>query len=155
MGHKMIGTFANLSVGTDRNGMVSRAILHFNTADLPDNAHIHKAYLQLRYADPPPESTSKHMLVDIRSGYFGSSLALQIDDWDAPASADAVAVVEHVEGRTMGLAEFNTAGLEAINKTGPTQIRLRLNPVPLDPSKLVWFKPGADAKLIVEYHIEP
>jgi pimeloyl-ACP methyl ester carboxylesterase len=154
-GHKMIGGFANLSVGTDRSGMVSRAILHFDTAELPDNAHIHKAYLQLRFADPPPESISGPMVVDVRSGYFGSSLALQIDDWDAPASADAVAVVERVEGGTMGLAEFSAAGLEAINKTGPTQIRLRFEPAPSILSQPVRFRPGGAAKLIIEYQVEP
>ena len=151
---KTISASDRLVIGSDRQGRISRAILHFDTAALPDNAEIQRAYLSLEYAARPADSIETPPLtIDIKTGYFGSSLDLQADDWDAASSAQSIAQVNHAEKSGIVSSDFDPLGLKAINRTGVTQMRLRLDGDLQNPSRFVMLKPGAKAKLFVEYRI--
>jgi hypothetical protein len=120
------GTFA---LGDDAANKQYRAILHFNTASLPDTAVITKVTLQIkkqRLVGTSPFASLGGLRVDIRKPFFGSAAALQLGDFQATAGASAVATF----GATPDLTNWysailNSAGRARINRTGTTQFRLR------------------------------
>ncbi len=152
---RSIGTFSHLALGVSSDGKINRAILHFDTALIPDNATLTRAFLQVKYFSGlgDPWSGENQLVVDVNKGYFGSSLSLQTDDWDAPATAEAVATIEQFAGGSKNSSDFYQTGLNAINLTGITQVRLRFEPNPSGTYKYVFLKQGAEAKLFVEYTI--
>ncbi|MGE5251350.1 MAG: choice-of-anchor Q domain-containing protein, partial [Bacteroidota bacterium] len=105
-----------------------RSILSFKTGVLPDGAVITSVVLKLKgagVAGTDPFSTHGSLLVDVRKGVFSDDAALQIQDFQAPSSQDAVMTIlnKPINGwytRGMGLG-----GFAYINKAGPTQFRLR------------------------------
>ena len=152
---RSIGTFSHLALGVSSDGRINRAILHFDTALIPDNATLTRAFLQVKYfsGSGDPWEGENQLVVDVNKGYFGSSLSLQTDDWDEAATAEAVATIEQFAGGTKNSSDFNQTGLNAINKTGITQVRLRFEPNPSGTYKYVFLKQGPEAKLFVEYTI--
>jgi len=108
----------------------SRAILHFDTASLPDNAHISRAFLEVAFHAQAgdPWAGGRHIEVDVQRGHFGFSRALHASDWDARASAAGVARIAPFSLGAGHSTDFSRAGLEAINRTGVTQCRLRMTP---------------------------
>jgi pimeloyl-ACP methyl ester carboxylesterase len=152
---RLVGTLGSLPLGVRWDGKLDRAILHFDTASIPDNATITKARLQVKYfggwADP--WAGGNQLVVDVKTGYFGNSLSLQTGDWDSPATAEAVARIEKFTGGTKDSDQFSQGGLDAINKVGVTQVRLRFDPDPSGTPRYVYIKQGADIKLFVEYAI--
>jgi len=149
---RSIGTLGSLPLGVGWDGKVNRPILHFDTASIPDNATITTAWLRVEHFSGwgDPWAGGNMLVVDIRTGYFGSSLSLQTDDWDDPATASAVATIDEFASGTNDSSGFSQEGLDAINRTGITQIRLRFDPNPSD-TQYVRIKQGASAKLFVEY----
>jgi len=120
-------TAATLSVGDDAKNRQYRAILHFNTATLPDNAVINSAKLQVRHASikgTNPFNTHGALYVDLRKGAFSNNNALQLVDWQAPASKPAAGKIPKTSAswHTLNLVYAN---LSYINKKGMTQFRLR------------------------------
>ena len=146
-----VGTFSNLGVGAGGDGKQNRAILHFDTSGIPDDATITRAYLQVEYSSGSGDPwTGGTLVVDVKPGYFGSSDSVQTDDWDAVATASSVASIDRFTSGIKNSSDFNSAGLSAINKAGTTQVRLRFN---WDPSawNYIFIKEGSTAKLYVEY----
>jgi hypothetical protein len=117
-----------LRIGDGTSNRQYRSILSFDTAPLPDNAVITAATLRLKYAGKTgalPFGTHGKMLVDIRKGAFGGNSALGLGDFNAKASKNSVLTFSQVPANqwfSKALAEGNLA---YINKTGPTQFRLR------------------------------
>jgi pimeloyl-ACP methyl ester carboxylesterase len=150
-----VGTFSNLAVGSSWDNKDNRAILHFDTASLPDNAVITRAYLEIKYNSKSGDAWSggRIMEVDVQKGYFGSSYATRADDWGAKATAEGVAHIDKFTADVGQSSEFSQAGMEAINRTGVTQIRLRMSPSHASPNNCIFIKGGTDAKLFIEYSV--
>jgi hypothetical protein len=150
-----VGTFHNLAIGTDADNKDNRAILHFDTATIPDNATITKAYIETTLHSKMGDvfAGGRRVQMDVHTGYFGSSQAVQTGDWGATATAEEVAYIDQFSTGKQRSTDFSKAGLEAINKTGVTQIRLRVTPAQPSPNNYVFIKGGASAKLFVEYSV--
>jgi pimeloyl-ACP methyl ester carboxylesterase len=152
-GDAFVGSFSKLAIGMGRDGKENRAILHFDTSTLPDNVEIAKAYLEVKdYSKSGDVWADGGMIeVDVQTGCFGSSQAIQSEDWGAPATAEAVARFTEPSTETLRSSEFQEAGIKAINKTGVTQIRLRMNRPDVSSGNCLFLKGGAEARLLVEY----
>ncbi len=148
-----VGSFDNLEIGASRDGKESRAILYFDTSTLPDNAVVNKAYLEVKLHSRrgDPWADGRRIAIDVQDGCFGSSQAVQVDDWGDAATAEAAGHIGKFTSGTTRSSEFSREGVTAINTTGPTQIRLKLEPSQSSPNNSLFIKGGADAKLFVEY----
>ena len=90
-------------LGDDAKDRQYRAILHFPTSALPDNAVVTQVILTIKkqaHVGTDPFVTHRNILVDIRTGYFGSlgpfSIgALQAVDFQAPAHRNAVGMISN------------------------------------------------------------
>ncbi|MHC4635639.1 MAG: hypothetical protein ACYSYU_10610, partial [Planctomycetota bacterium] len=106
-----------------------RDIVSFDTSSLPDDCAILSAWLQLtrstKNGDDPFLGWGGACMIDIASPYFGSGSGLQTDDWDAAADANIANFVEDPGAdQPMLSTEFSAKGLENINKSGFTQLRI-------------------------------
>jgi hypothetical protein len=146
-----VGTSHNLSVGSARDGLDNRAILHFDTSSLPDNAAITHAHLEVKLHSVAGDAQAGRALIklDVKSGYFGSSRALQAQDWGAKATAEGVAEIDQLAQGMQISSGFLEAGRSAINRAGGTQLRLRFEPSQAAPGILLAM--AAEAKLVVRY----
>ncbi len=84
----MVGTGNMLRIGAVAGNGDSRAILHFDTASLPDNAQISRAFLEVAFHSTAgdPWADGGTIEVDVQRGHFGYARALHANDWDARAS---------------------------------------------------------------------
>jgi hypothetical protein len=104
-----------------------RAVLDFTTSSLPDNAVIVSATLKIKklsVTGTDPFSTHQNILVDISNGPFGLS-ALQVTDFQTPASMDAAGTIFNTPVDNWFSAALNEAALQYVNRSGSTQFRLR------------------------------
>ena len=123
-------TFA---LGDDAQDRQLRAILHFPTHYLPDNAVVTRALLMIKgqaLVGTDPFTTHQNILVDIRSGAFGfigpfQFRGLQVSDFQSPSSRDAVGMIQNNPLNGWYYAWLDPSAYEYINTTGITQIRLR------------------------------
>jgi hypothetical protein len=149
----VVGTFKNLEIGSSLDNRESRAFLHFDTSSLPDNVVINKAYLEVRMYSMAgdPWANDRKITIDVQHGHFGSSHAVRIDNWRATATAQDVAHIKEFASGQARSSYFGKAGMDAINKTGVTQLRLRIDPPHTEANNHVFLKGGAEATLVVEY----
>ena len=112
---------------TDQNSQV-KSILSFDTSALPDDATITAAVLKMKrgaLSGTNPFATHGRCYVDIKGGSgFSGSTALQMQDFEAPADAEQVALVSDVSEGDIATAQIDTSGLAFINRTGKTQFRI-------------------------------
>jgi hypothetical protein len=104
-----------------------RAILSFNTANLPDTAVITKVTLKIRkqgLAGTNPFTILGGLKVDMRKPYFGTTIGLLASDFQAAAGKRAVATFGATPISNWYSALLNAAGRAYVNKTGTTQFRL-------------------------------
>jgi hypothetical protein len=103
-------------------------VLSFDTSGLPDNASIQSAVLMIKQSGAVvgknPFNVFGKLLVDIRNGWFGSTAALQLSDFNGAASALKVGNFSKTPVAGWYSAPLNIVGLNNINKTGLTQLRL-------------------------------
>jgi len=121
-----VAAFFNL--GDDAANKQYRAILHFDTSGLPDNAVITSVTLKIKsqgLVGTNLFATHGALLVDIRKPFFGATAGLAISDFQAIASKSAVAAFGAVPVGGWYNAVIGSVGYPFINLTGPTQIRLR------------------------------
>jgi hypothetical protein len=105
-----------------------RAILHFDTSSLPDNATITKVTLKIRkqgLVGTDPFTTHGVIVVDIRYGAFGGYNALQLGDFQAAASMSPSGKIMNTPSGVWFSGNLWHAAFTHINKTGVTQFRLR------------------------------
>lgn len=148
-----VGTAKHLEIGSSVDNRDSRAFLHFDTSPLPDNAIVTKAYLEvyMHSTSGDPLANQRKISIDVQQGCFGSSHAVRVDSWRATATADDVAQIAMcVAGQTQS-SDFSKAGLDAINKTGATEVRLSIDPPLTEANNHVFIRGGGAAKLVVEY----
>jgi hypothetical protein len=120
---------ATFSLGDAANRRQYRAILHFNTASLPDNAVITKVQLKIKresVTGTDPFTTHLKIAVDLRKGTFSNNAALQATDFQTAANKAAAGLISN----NPTPAGWYAANLKAIaypdiNRTGITQLRLR------------------------------
>jgi hypothetical protein len=120
---------ASFILGDDAANKQYRAILHFDTSDLPDTAVITKVTLKIMkeaQVGTSPFSTHGSLRVDIRKLFFGSAAGLELVDFQAASSALDVAAFSPTPTGNWYSATLNTsAGRAQVNRTGATQFRLR------------------------------
>jgi CSLREA domain-containing protein len=127
-GGSLNATATTFSLGDDNADRQYIAILHFNTASLPDTAVITRMTLMLRkqgLVGMDPFTTLGKILVDIRTGAFNNNNALETIDFQAPAHKNSAAVIGNTPINNWYLAKFPTSAYSFLNKTGVTQFRLR------------------------------
>jgi hypothetical protein len=102
-------------------------ITSFDTSPIPDGVIITDATLRLRrgqLSGSSPFATHGTAQVDISNGGFGGDPALAPSDFEAVATATAVATLsEAAANGDWSEATLNAAGLAAINRSGTTQLR--------------------------------
>jgi len=120
-------------LGDNAQDQQFRAILHFPTHYLPDNAVITRVLLMIKkegLVGDDPFTTHQNILVDIRSGAFGfigpfPFRGLQVSDFQSPAHKDAVGMIENSPFNGWYWAWLDSSAFEYVSQTGITQIRLR------------------------------
>ena len=120
-------------LGDDAQNRQFRAILHFPTQYLPNNAVITRALLMLKgqgMVGTDPFTTHQNIVLDIRSGAFGfigpfPFRGLQVSDFQSPSSQDAVGMIENNPFNGWYWAWLDGSSFQYINLNGITQIRLR------------------------------
>ncbi|MCC6500114.1 MAG: hypothetical protein IT313_07595 [Anaerolineales bacterium] len=121
-----------LRLGDDAQDRQYRAILHFPTYYLPDNAVVTEAILMLKNQGgigTNPFNTHGNISIDLRYGVFGSFGpwgidALQNSDFQNPASLYSVGTIANTPSSGWYWTTLNGAANSYINLTGITQFRL-------------------------------
>lgn len=121
-------TSSGLRVGDFSGDLHYRSVLSFDTSAIPDGATITAATVSLvrgSLTGTNPFTTHGTCRVDVRTGFFGAAATLAVSDFEAAATATAVATLSNpaANGATSSGA-LDAAGLAAINKTGTTQLKI-------------------------------
>ena len=119
---------ATLNLGDDASNRQFRAILHFKTSFLPNNAAITRVRLRVRMhsvVGTNPFATHGGLRVDIRKPYFGAAATLAIHDFQAAADQNAVGTFGAAPVNGWYAALINSSAFPYVNLTGVTQFRLR------------------------------
>jgi hypothetical protein len=127
-GGSMNATSTTLRMGDEAGDRQYRSILSFNTAGLPDNAVITKVTLKIRrqsIAGTNPFSTHGNLLVDVRTGKFYGSAALQLADFKSTANLSTAGSIPRTIVNGWYTKTWTSRILDYINKNGLTQLRLR------------------------------
>jgi hypothetical protein len=117
-----------LHVGDDASSRRYRGFLSFNTAALPDGATTVFATVRIRQQTTPtgnPFGSQGSLLADLAKPYFGPSLALAASDFQAAATVSPTGSFS--QDSSTYYTVLGISGLNAINKTGTTQFRLRFS----------------------------
>ena len=152
------------NLGDDAANRQYRAILHFDTASLPDTAVILKATLKIKrqgLVGTDPFGTHGGLRADIRNPFFGTGAGLQPGDFQAAAGASAVATFGVTPAGSWYSAAITAAGKSLISRTGTTQFRLRFslddnNDHVADYLKFYSGNTGATVnqpELVIEYYV--
>jgi hypothetical protein len=104
-----------------------RAILSFETSNLPDSAVITKATLKIKkqgLVGTNPFTILGDLKADIRSPFFGTTLNLLVNDFQATVSKAAVGTFVIPPVNNWYSASIGSVAFPYINRTGTTQFRL-------------------------------
>ena len=128
-GGSLDDTSTTLLLGDDNTNKQYRTLLSFDTSNLPENAVLSSAKLvlteQAMVGSGYPPSLLQGLLLDIRDGYFGDNPALETGDFRANANKSSAGPFHFTAaGNTYSISLTNDL-LGYVNKTGPTQFRLR------------------------------
>ena len=122
-------TDSTLIVGNTPNGRRYRSFLSFDTSPLPNNAVIISAVITLKMSSistPTPFDTYSGLNVDIRKGYYGASVLLQLADFSASNSLTTAGTISEPATPTSPyVAALIPAAFPYINKASTTQFKLR------------------------------
>lgn len=114
-------------LGDDAANKQYRAILHFDTSGLPNNAVITSVTLRINargVVGTDPFGTHGGLLVDIRKPSFGANYLLALNDFQAPASMSAVGTFDVTPVSNWYSAALDNSSFLYINLAGSTQFRL-------------------------------
>jgi hypothetical protein len=121
-------TSSAIRVGDLTTDRQYRPVLSFDTSSIPDGATVTAATVRLvrgNLTGTNPFGTHGTCQVDIRTGAFGTAATLANNDWEAAATATAVASLSNPTANgAVSSGVLNAAGRAAINKTGRTQLKL-------------------------------
>lgn len=117
-----------LLLGDDKNNKQYKSVLSFDTSQIPASATIESATLRIlrgTVSGTSPFDTHGALLVDIRTGGFNGNVALEKGDFQAPATATAVASLSKAASNgAWSEGDLDENGLAAIDTMGVTQFRL-------------------------------
>jgi hypothetical protein len=132
-----VGGSVNATAQTFRLGDTAqdtqyRAILHFPTEALPDNAVVTSVILMIKRQDVAgtnPFTTHQNIRMDMAEGYFGfdsylGSQALQPSDFQAPSTLDGVGSIQNNPVGDLYWSLLSGDANRFINLKGVTQLRL-------------------------------
>ena len=119
-------------------------ILSFNTANLPDNATIQGGSLYMIRSsenDNPFLHTDRNPVLDIKSGFFGSTDNLELADWNAASSASNIGCFNGTADADKYAIriDLQPAALSAVNKTGRTQFRMKFDYADFSPEYINFY----------------
>ena len=121
-------TTSALRVGDNNADRQYKSVVSFDTSAIPDGATIVSATLRLRrgtLSGTNPFTTHGTCWVDVQTGGFSGSTALQTSDFQAAATAAQAASLSNAASNgTWSEGSLNAAGLAALDKTGTTQLRV-------------------------------
>jgi hypothetical protein len=124
-------TTSALRVGDDNKDKQYKTVVSFDTSSIPDGATILSVTVRLlrgTLSGTNPFTTHGTCWVDVQTGGFSGSTALQTGDFQAAATAvQAASLSNATTNGTWSEGSLNAAGLAAISKTGTTQIRVWFN----------------------------
>ncbi|MEM7586392.1 MAG: Ig-like domain-containing protein, partial [Acidobacteriota bacterium] len=117
-----------LRPGDQRRDRQYKAIVSFDTSSIPAGATILSADLRLqrgKVTGTNPFTTHGTCWVDIQTGAFSGSNAIENSDFQAAATASQVASLSNPPSNgDWSEGSLNAAGLAAINDSGRTQLRI-------------------------------
>jgi hypothetical protein len=117
------------NLGDNISNKQYRAILDFCYFSLPPDATIIKAVLKIKrqgLVGTDPFTTHNKIAVDIRQSFFGNSAALQLTDFQAAASKNAVGLIaNNPQVGNWYFANLNASALSLLNSNLCIQFRLR------------------------------
>jgi hypothetical protein len=124
-----------LYLGNDASNRQYRTILHFDVSSLPNDIFISKVLLLIKkkgLIGIDPFTVQPNILVDIRSGAFGSFgpfpiKMLQKSDFQNPASIEAVGNIENKPLGEQYFAWLDNAAFPYLTQADTIQLRLRFN----------------------------
>jgi uncharacterized protein (UPF0333 family) len=121
-------TTSALRVGDDNKDKQYKAAVSFDTSSIPDGATILSATVRLlrgSLTGTNPFTTHGTCWVDVQTGGFSGSTALQTGDFQAVATVvQAASLSNAASNGTWSTGSLNASGLAAIDKTGTTQLRV-------------------------------
>jgi murein DD-endopeptidase MepM/ murein hydrolase activator NlpD len=121
-------TASTVRIGDDAKDRQYRAILSFDTSNIPANAKIIKVTLKIKRAGitgTNPFSTHGKLLVDVRKGAFSDNSSLQLDDYQAAASKLNISNIPKTLSSGWHTKVWTSGIFDYINTSGITQFRLR------------------------------
>jgi len=120
-----------LRLGDFSTGLGYKSIMSFDTSFLPDDSEVIWAKLEMTRGYMPllandPFDWPGSCVVDVIAPYFGSIAGLENSDWEAVATATAIATFDADPGQDMPMlsSEFSEDGRNAISPTDTTQVRV-------------------------------
>jgi hypothetical protein len=125
-GGTMNSAATTLTLGDDAADKQYRAILHFDTSSLPDNAVVTSLILKIKQQGAVTgvsPFTFGSLYVDMRNPSFGGS-SLELADFNFAAKKVKSAVFNPNPVSGWFSARFNNGGRLYVNRTGVTQLRL-------------------------------
>lgn len=130
-----------------------RSILSFNTANIPDNATITGASLYMIRSgadDNPFEKSDRSPVLDIKSGYFGTGIGLELVDGTDAADASDIACFHGLveEDKFAVRADITGSAIDFINKTGVTQLRFSFDVVDWSTEYVNFYDGGGTAAAV-------
>jgi hypothetical protein len=128
IGNSLNTTAATLLLGDDKLNRQYRDILSFNTASLPDTAVITQVTLKVMQqpiVGTNPFTALGALNVDIRKPYFGTTVGLVADDFQATASKTGAGSFGAMPVSGWYTANLGSSANPYVNKSGTTQFRLR------------------------------
>lgn len=130
VGNALNATNTTFLLGDDASNRQYRAILHFNTAAIPDTATITAVKLKIKrqgVVGTNPFTTHGVLRVDIRKPFFGLADTLAAADFQAAATKLNAGQFSSspVSGGSAYQATLPASSFQYINKSGITQFRLR------------------------------
>jgi len=124
-------TTSALRVGDNNQDRQYKTVVSFDTSAIPDGVTILTATLRLRrgtLSGTNPFNTHGTCWVDVQTGGFSGSTALELSDFQAAATvAQAASLSNAASNGTWSEGSLSAAGLAAIDKTGTTQLRVSFN----------------------------
>jgi len=128
VGGSINSTNTSFTLGDNATNKQYRAILHFNTAGLPDNAVVSAVSLRIRLqgsiTGTSPFLALGTLMVDIRKPYFGGGSGLGTADFAAVPGAAAVGSFSSQPVDSWYTGNLSGTANSHINLTGTTQFRL-------------------------------
>ncbi len=123
------GNVRYLQVGDDQLNRQYRSILSFGTGSIPDNAVILNVTLRVKLKETigiNPLTSFGGLKVDIKKGSFGSSMFMDIQDFEGPADEASVGALVAEDGKPgWYIMTLKEEQFKLINRSGVTDFRLR------------------------------